>query len=164
VVLGSDACAISRFVDMVRIMYLAACGHKDARTDPTIIGAHRALEMASVNAARSLLWEDEIGSLENGKAADIVLFDCNDATWHPNPLANPVANLIYGATGRDARLVVIAGRIVMEDGRIHTIDEEEFLREADIVAADILSQLNIASSEPWPVIQGKDGRVARQIH
>jgi hypothetical protein len=74
-----------------------------------------------------------------------------------------VSNLIYGASGSHAHLVVIAGRIVMEDGEIQTIDEGEFLREADGVAADILSQLDIASSVPWPVIKGADGGSSGQF-
>lgn len=161
VILGSDACAISRFVDMIRIMYLAACGHKDARHDPTVIGAYRALEMATLNAARSLLWADRIGSLEPGKAADMVVFDCDGPTWHPNPLANPVADLIYGASGSDASMTIVAGRIIMENGRILTVDEDSFYVEAGERARAILGRSNLKIGPHWPVVSGSHTSLTR---
>jgi cytosine/adenosine deaminase-related metal-dependent hydrolase len=67
VAIGTDAAAISRFLDMVREMYLAACAHKDARADARVMGAHTAMEMATINGAKALLWDDAIGSLEAGQ-------------------------------------------------------------------------------------------------
>jgi 5-methylthioadenosine/S-adenosylhomocysteine deaminase len=151
VVLGSDACAISRFVDMIRIMYLAACAHKDARADPTVIGAHKALEMTTVDAARALKWEEEIGSLEVRKRADIVILDADGPTWHPNPFTNPVANLIYSSSGSSVRTVIIDGQIILRDRELTTLDETAFLDEADTVSTTILARHNIRVSAPWPV-------------
>lgn len=152
VVLGTDACAISRFVDMVRVMYLAACAHKDARLDPTIMGAHRVFEMVTVDAARALLWDDQIGSIEPGKRADIVILDAEGPDWHPNPHANPVANLVYSASGSSVRTTIIDGRIVMEDRQITTIDEAVFLAEADGASADLLGRLGLTPEPAWPVV------------
>lgn len=143
VILGSDACAISRFVDMVRIMYLAACAHKDARADPTVIGAHKAMEMATVNGARALGWSDDIGSLEVGKRADFVVMDADGVSWRPNPFDNPVPNLVYSASGANVNTVVIDGRIVLDDGRFTTVDEDAFLRRADIASRKVLDRLDI---------------------
>lgn len=151
VVLGSDACAISRFVDMVRVMYLAACAHKDARADPTVIGAHKAIEMATIDAARALMWDDEIGSLEVGKRADLVILDADGPAWHPNPLENPVANLIYSASGSSVRTVIVDGRVVIRDRTLTTVDETIFLAEADKVSSAILARHGIPVSAPWPM-------------
>ena len=157
VVLGFDACAISRFVDMVRVMYLAACGHKDARTDPTVIGAHKAMEMATVDAARALLWDDQIGSLEAGKCADIVIVDADGPIWHPKPFRNSVGNLIYSASGASVRTVVIDGKVVMEDRRFTTIDEDAFLAEADAASRRVLARHGIDIGPQWPRPRGSIG-------
>lgn len=139
--LGTDAAAISRFLDMVRVMYLAACAHKDARVDPEIVGCHRAFEMATVGGARALGWADEIGSLEIGKRADIVLFDTAGPQWHPNGLDNPIANLVYSASGAATRTVLIDGRVVMENRRFTSLDDERLLCTADRMARDIRERI-----------------------
>jgi cytosine/adenosine deaminase-related metal-dependent hydrolase len=143
VILGSDACAISRFVDMVRIMYLASCAHKDARADPTVIGAHKALEMATINAARALGWSSDIGSLEVGKRADFILMDADGVSWRPNPFDNPVPNLVYSASGANVSTVVIDGRVVLDNGRFTTVDDQAFLRRADLASRKVLDRLQI---------------------
>jgi cytosine/adenosine deaminase-related metal-dependent hydrolase len=151
VVLGTDACAVSRFLDMVRVMYLAACAHKDVKADPTVIGAHKAMEMATVDAARALLWERDIGSLEPGKRADIVIADTDGVEWQPNPLLNPVANLVYSSDGSCVRSVVIDGRLVMEDRVVTTVDERRFFREASAVSTAVLGRMGIALAPAWPM-------------
>ncbi|MBS1878796.1 MAG: amidohydrolase [Actinobacteria bacterium] len=143
VALGSDAAAISRFLDMVRVGYLAACGHKDARIDPTVMGADCAFEMLTSGGARCVLWEDEIGSLEAGKAADLVVWDTDGLEWHPNPLANPIRNLIYSASGRSARTVLIDGNVVMRDRVIANLDLDPFLAAADAAAAAVRARLGL---------------------
>ena len=109
VVLGTDACAISRFIDMVRIMYLVSCAHKDVKADPTVIGAHKAMEMATVDAAKALAWEDEIGSLEVGKLADIVIADAagssgNQIPWiYQSPISSiPAMGVVFGPSSLTA--------------------------------------------------------------
>ena len=144
VALGSDAGAISRFLDLVRVMYLAACAHKDARIDPTVLGAHAAFEMATVGGARALLWSDRIGSLEPGKAADIVVFDTDGLDWHPNPLRNPIANLVYSASGSSVSTVIIDGVPVMEDRVLGRVDGEELLGRLDRTADQVLARLGIS--------------------
>ncbi|OGA69944.1 MAG: hypothetical protein A3G81_13945 [Betaproteobacteria bacterium RIFCSPLOWO2_12_FULL_65_14] len=152
VILGTDACAISRFVDLVRVMYLAACAHKDARIDPTVIGAHKALEMVTVNAATALGWSAGIGSLEVGKRADFVIMDADSAAWRPNPFDNPVANLVYSASGASVRTVVIDGRIVLDDGRFTTVDEKALLARADAASHELLDRLGMRVAPAWPAL------------
>ncbi|MDA0261763.1 MAG: amidohydrolase family protein [Proteobacteria bacterium] len=153
VVLGTDACAVSRFLDMVRVMYLAACAHKDVTTDPTVIGAHKALEMATADAARALLWDgpDGIGCLTAGKRADLIVVDMDDIAWQPNPELNPVGNLVYSGTGEAVRTVLIDGRVVMRDRIFETIDETMFRRDAAATSTRILDRLGITLAPRWPI-------------
>ena len=100
VTIGTDAGAISRFLDMVRVMYLAACAHKDARVDPEVMGARKAFEMGTIDGARGLLWDDEIGSLEPGKRADLAIVSTNSLEWQPRPAQNPCRILSTHLRGR----------------------------------------------------------------
>ena len=151
VVLGTDACAISQFIDMVRIMYLAACAHKDVKADPTVIGAHKAMEMATIDGARALLWDDEIGSIEPGKLADLVIADADGIEWQPNPMDLPVANLVYSADGSCVRTVIIDGQTVMEDRQFTTIDESDFARRAGGQARSVFGRLGLEPRVVWPL-------------
>lgn len=150
VVLGTDACAVSRFLDMVRVMYLAACAHKDAKRDPTVIGAHKAMEMATVEAAEGLLWP-EIGSLMPGQLADIVVADTVGIEWQPNPFDNPVANLIYSSDGGCVRTVVIDGRVVLDEGTFTTVDERDYATRAARQSRQTLARLGLGLRTVWPV-------------
>lgn len=148
--LGTDAAAISRFLDLVRVTYLAACAHKDARADPETVGCYRAFEMATVDGARALRWEDEIGSLEVGKRADVAVFDASGPEWYPTGLADPVANLVYSASGASARTVVVDGEPVMVDRQFPHLDDGHLLRTADRMARDVHERIGAAPRPRWP--------------
>ncbi|MCW5773079.1 MAG: amidohydrolase [Rhodospirillaceae bacterium] len=150
VTLGTDAGAISRFLDMVRVMYLGACAHKDARQDAEAMGAHKAFEMATIDAARALHWDSEIGSIEPGKSADIVLVRTDSLEWLPRKWHNPVANLVYSASGASVDTVMIAGRVVMRNRKLTTIDEDEL--KANLVAKAESARLRsgIPDEPRWP--------------
>ncbi len=152
VTLGTDAAAVSRFLDLVRSMYLVACAHKDVKADPTVIGAYKALEMATVNGARSQLWEEDIGSLEAGKCADVVIIDASGIEWQPAPLSNAVGNLVYSSSGSAVRSVLIDGRLVMNDRHMTFVDETEYIREAHVHSRKILERLRIEPNYRWPYI------------
>ena len=84
--------------------------------------------MATLGSARVLGMEAEIGSLEVGKKADVIVVDLNRP--HLQPVYNVVSQLVYSAVGADVRDVVIDGRIVMQNRRLLTLDEERILAEA----------------------------------
>jgi 5-methylthioadenosine/S-adenosylhomocysteine deaminase len=132
-------------------MYLASCAHKDVKADPTVIGAHKAMEMATIDGAKALLWDDEIGSLEPGKLADIVIADADGIEWQPNPMELPVANLVYSANGSCVRTVIIDGRIVMEERRFTMIDEQDYVARASVCASAIFARLGVEPRTVWPV-------------
>jgi cytosine/adenosine deaminase-related metal-dependent hydrolase len=148
--LGSDAPAGGRFLDMVRVMWVAATAHRDRAMDPTLWGAYRALELATVGGAAVALWDDEIGSLEAGKAGDVVLVDMAGYQWQPN--FDPVRNLVYGASGDSVDTVVVAGRILMRGRRLTTIDEAAVRAEVRVRAARIATKIGAETAVPWPLV------------
>lgn len=149
--LGTDAGAISRFLDMIRIMYLAACAHKDARLDPEVMGAHKAFEMATIDGAHALHWDDAIGSIETGKCADIVLVRTDSLEWLPRKWHNPVANLVYSASGAAVDTVMIDGRIVMRNRTLTVIDEDELKANVTEAARTARERSGIPEESRWPV-------------
>jgi cytosine/adenosine deaminase-related metal-dependent hydrolase len=149
--LGTDAAAISRFLDLVREMYVVACAHKDSHMDAEVMGAHKAFEMATIDGARALLWEGEIGSLEAGKRADLVLMRTNGLEWYPRPLLNPVANLVYSSSGEATDSVMVDGRWLMRGRKLLTVDEEQLKQKVMQHAASAARGAKIPEEQRWPV-------------
>jgi cytosine/adenosine deaminase-related metal-dependent hydrolase len=87
--------------------------------------AQRVLEMATIDGAKVLGMENEIGSLEKGKKADITIVDMRKG--HLTPCLDSIANLVYFANGNDVETVIIDGKIIVESGNILTIDQHEIL-------------------------------------
>ncbi|MEK7714476.1 MAG: amidohydrolase family protein, partial [candidate division NC10 bacterium] len=149
--LGSDH-ASSGGVDLCQEMFLIAGGYKEVRTDPAVLPPERVLEMATVNGARCAQRAGEIGALEVGRRADLVLFDTARPEWQP--LYNPVANLVYSATGRSVDTVIVDGRVLVEGGRALTLDEDAIIEEARRRAPGILARTGLADlvAPKWPVV------------
>jgi 5-methylthioadenosine/S-adenosylhomocysteine deaminase len=149
--LGSDH-ASSGVVDLCQEMFLIAGGYKEVRTDPAVLPPERVLEMATVNGARCAQRAGEIGALEVGRRADLVLFDTARPEWQP--LYNPVANLVYSATGRSVDTVIVDGRVLVEGGRALTLDEDAIIEEARRRAPGILARTGLADlvAPKWPVV------------
>ncbi|MCX5909568.1 MAG: amidohydrolase, partial [Deltaproteobacteria bacterium] len=126
--LGTDGCASNNNLDLFQEMDVAAKLHKVHRLDPTVMPAETVLEMATLGGAKVLGLEREIGSLEVGKKADVIVVDLRRP--HMQLLYNVVSQLVYSAAGADVRDVIINGQIVMEGRKLLTIDEEEILSVA----------------------------------
>lgn len=109
-------------------------------------------EIATVNAARALSWKDRLGSIQPGRAADLVVFDATGLTYAPGRLGNPIADLVFAGSGADAITVVIDGTVVMENRRLLTVDVEHLALEVDRVAAVALDRLGLRPAPPWPVV------------
>jgi 5-methylthioadenosine/S-adenosylhomocysteine deaminase len=148
--LGSDH-ASSGIVDLCQEMFLVAGGYKEAREDAAVLPPEHVLEMATVHGARCALRGGEIGALEVGARADLVLFDTDRPEWQP--LYNPVANLVYSATGQSVHTVIADGRVLVEGGRVLTLDERAILDEARRRAPGILATTGLADRirPRWPV-------------
>ncbi|MCZ4518939.1 amidohydrolase family protein [Rhodococcus ruber] len=150
--LGTDGAAISRFLDLVRVMYLAAATHKDVRTDPSIMPATTVFEMATINGAKAARWEDTIGSIEVGKAADLVMFDASGLTFAPNRFADPVNDIVYASSGSDVETVLIDGRVVMDEGKLLSVDLPALVADVDAAAASSLGRLGREQKPSWPIV------------
>lgn len=103
--------------------------------DPVGFTTEDAMTMATIDAARALRWEHEIGSLEPGKAADVVVVDAENTRL--TPTYDPVGTLVRYATGTDVESVVVAGRLVVGEGRVLTIEEHSLLDEAEELGAKL---------------------------
>jgi 5-methylthioadenosine/S-adenosylhomocysteine deaminase len=127
--LGTDGPAGSNNdLDLMEEMDLAAKLQKITKMDPRALGAKSVVEMATIEGAKALHMEKEIGSLEVGKKADIILISLDE----PNavPMYDIYAQLAYALKGSDVETVVIGGRVVMRDKRLTTLNESEILAKA----------------------------------
>lgn len=151
VALGSDH-ASSGPVDLVREMFLAACGYKEVRLNPRVMPPETVVEMATINAARAIGMADAIGSIEVGKRADIVIFDTDQPEWQP--MYNPVSNLVYSATGSTVDAVLVDGRIVVSDKELTSPDAHNLSGQVADHHGDFARRLNseALSQLSWPVI------------
>jgi len=146
--LGGDSGNGSNHFDMLRMMYLVASIYKDARLDVGVMPPETVLEMATRRGAESLLMEREIGSIEPGKRADLVLYDRDVPEWRP--LLNPLNNLIYAATGSSVRSVMIDGRMVLDEGRITTVDERAVYARVETLAREQVRRAGLTIESKWP--------------
>jgi cytosine/adenosine deaminase-related metal-dependent hydrolase len=150
VALGCDGGPSNNDYDLVREMKLAAIIHKAVTNDPLIVPAETVLEMATINGARALGLEQEIGSLEVGKKADLVIIDLN--RLHTTPSPNPISSLVYAATGAEVDTVVVDGHIVVEHGQLLTMDENEVMEQAHQHAGALYRRTGIEIKPTWPVL------------
>ena len=150
VALGCDGGPSNNDYDMIREMKLAAIIHKAVTNDPLIVPAETVLEMATINGARALGLEHEIGSLEVGKKADLVVIDLN--RLHTTPSLNPISTLVYAATGGEVDTVVVDGQIVVKQGQLLTMDEKEVMEQARLYANALYHRAGIELRPRWPVL------------
>ncbi|MCI0486895.1 MAG: 5'-deoxyadenosine deaminase [Blastocatellia bacterium] len=125
--LGADGAPCNNRLDMFTEMRTAALIQKAAR-GPESLTAQAALRMATIEGARVLGLGDEIGSIEAGKRADLVLVNLD--RLHTTPRFDTVSTLVYAACASDVEMVIIDGQVVMRDGRLTTLDEEKVIRDA----------------------------------
>ena len=111
--------------------------------------AEKAYEMATLGGARALKLEDQIGSLEPGKKADVVLHDTDRPEWRP--LLNVMNQLVWSADGRGVHTVVCDGQIVVEDGTMTTIDEEALYAAAQQAGEAITARSGLPDKAKYPV-------------
>lgn len=148
--IGTDGNNASNYSDLMRATYLVAGLFKDGRRDPQMFPAEKALEMATLGGARAMGLQDEIGSLEVGKRADLVLHDTDRPEWRP--LLNVVNQLVWSADGRGVHTVVVDGRIVVEDGHMTTIDEATLWDEVQRRGREIVLRSGLPDKAKYPVL------------
>lgn len=134
--LGTDGAASNNNLNMVEEMHMAALLHKVSWGNPTVVPAYEALRMGTQMGAQALGLEKEIGTLEVGKKADIILLDLNQPHLCPNH--DIVANIIYSAQGSDVKTSIINGKVIMKNREVLFFDEEKVMYEAKRMANDLL--------------------------
>ncbi|MBM3358785.1 MAG: amidohydrolase [Betaproteobacteria bacterium] len=150
VAIGSDAADCSNFADMIRTMYLAAALPKDYRNDAGISCAEDAIEMATINGAKAIGMDKEIGSLEPGKKADVIVINMRRPEWYPN--YSEVQNLVYSASGDAVETVYINGRLIMENRRVLTVDENEVMDRCADLGKQVLARSGLQVPGKWPIL------------
>ncbi len=135
VAIGTDGAATNNNLDMFGEMFTAAMIHKGVWGDPTCPKAEHVFEMATVKAAQAIGMQDQLGSLEIGKLADISIVDLDSP--HLTPLYNVYSHLVYAVNKSDVRSVFIHGKPVMLDHELQTLDEQEIKASVRRVAAQI---------------------------
>ncbi len=129
VALGTDGASSNNNLNMMEEMHMASLLGKAVSNDPKALDAYQTLEMATVNGAKSIGMGDELGSLENGKLADIAILDMNKT--HLVPANNKISMIVYAAQASDVDTVIINGRVVMENRKLIGVDETSIVNEVN---------------------------------
>lgn len=143
--LGTDGAASNNDLNMWEEMDTAAKLHKVFTMDPKVVTAQQAFEMATIRGARALHLEREIGSLEKGKRADLVIVDSDDLNQTPS--YNIYSDLVYATKADDVRTVIIEGRVVMRDRSLLTLDEKDIKARARVFREQIIKSLAPSSTQ-----------------
>jgi len=133
--LGTDGCASNNDLDLFREMDTAAKLHKVNLLDPTVMDAVTVLKMATREGAKAIGLDNHIGSLEPGKQADVIIIDTDSP--HLVPMYEPASHLVYTAQGSDVRDVMIAGRILVRNKNLLTLDLEDILERVTRLSESI---------------------------
>lgn len=138
VALGSDGTAPDRSYDMFRHMFQCMHYHRRHFRDAGVLPHGKVLEMVTIDAAQALGLAHEIGSLEVGKKADIILVDLFKP--HLMPLNMPVYRVVSFASGADVCTTIVNGQVLMEDGKVLTVDEAEVMERAQVATDKMLAR------------------------
>jgi 5-methylthioadenosine/S-adenosylhomocysteine deaminase len=128
VALGTDGAASNNDLDMFGELKTAALLTKAVAQDAAKLDAHAALRMATINGAKALGWDDQIGSLEAGKSADIIAIEINSITQQP--LYNPASQLVYTNSGSQVTHSWVAGKPLLENRVLITLNQSELIQSA----------------------------------
>ena len=144
--LGTDGVSAAGNLNLHRQIHLVAGLFKDSRRDPTLVGARKAIRMATIDGAKALGWDDQIGSLEPGKQADFVLFDLDHHEW--TPYRDPEQALVWSASPASIAQTWVAGKPIFADNSISGIDEKGLRVEARERAAAIVERAGLTHDVP----------------
>lgn len=137
VCLGTDGCASNNNLDMFEEMRTAALLQKVSTMDPTVLPARTVLEMATVNGAKALGINS--GMLKEGYNADMIIVDMNKA--HLTPVYDVASHLVYAASGKDVKTTIVNGKLLMEDGKVISMNEQEVIDIAIKRSEDLISKI-----------------------
>lgn len=150
VALGTDGAPSNNRMTLIDEMWLASLIHKGRLLDPTVMPAQAVLAMVTCDAARAILWEDDLGSIEAGKKADLAVINPDSPSMLP--LHDPVANMVTSMRAHNIESVMADGRWLMKERQILTVNEAEVLAEAKARAAAIAKRAGIKLPERFNVV------------
>lgn len=150
--LGCDGGPSNNSYDLIREMKLASVIHKAVKLDPLVVDAETTLELATLNGAKACGLSNQIGSLEAGKQADLVIIDTNSLNLTPFNTQNPVSALVYAGSGSDVESVMIAGKWTVWKGELQTLDEEKLKAEARTRGTALYERAGIELQSRWPTV------------
>ena len=139
--LGCDGAPCNNSYDMIREMKIAAVIQKGRLLDPQTMPATAVLEMATVRGAKAMGMGSEIGSIEVGKKADLVLINLKKP--HLTPFREIVSNIVYSAMGSDVDTVMVDGRLLLRHGKALTLDEGKIVGEAQRRQDELISRSGV---------------------
>ncbi len=134
--LGTDGSSSNNIMSMHRELQVAALIHKIRNYDAQVVGARDALKLATIEGAKAIRWQDAIGSIAEGKKADLTLYKL-DAPWNV-PHHDVVSNLAYAAQQSDIDSVFVQGECLYKHGDYTTLDKERILAEAETRAKRLI--------------------------
>jgi 5-methylthioadenosine/S-adenosylhomocysteine deaminase len=137
--LGTDGAASNNSLDMFDTMKFCSLVHKQHRWDPKIIPAQTVLDFATINGAITIGKEENIGSIEIGKNADLIMIDLNKP--HLIPCHDPVSHLVYAAKGSDVCTTIVNGKPLMIDYNFLNLDSQKIMNDAEKVAKDLTNNV-----------------------
>ena len=136
--LGTDGCASNNNLDLFQEMDTTAKLHKVISHDPTVMDAKSVIIMATIGGAKAIGLGNEIGSIEVGKQADLIIIDTDKP--HLTPLYNPVSHIVYAASGSDVRDVLVAGEFLVRNRKLLTLDLDHTLERVTEISKVISSK------------------------
>jgi cytosine/adenosine deaminase-related metal-dependent hydrolase len=141
----------SNTLDLFQEMSLAAKSQKGLLRDPKVLPAETMIEMATIRGAKAVGLDKEIGSLEVGKKADFIAILTKNL--HQLPVYDPVSTIVHATNARDVNHVVINGKVLLKDGCLTTLDEDEVIKDALKAGKDVLERSGLASQvhSSWPL-------------
>ena len=128
VAIGTDGAASNNDLDLFAEVKTAALLAKNATADASSLDAHAALRMATINGAKALGWDSEIGSIEAGKSADLIAVNMDSIALQP--LYNPASQLVYCNAGNYVSHSWVAGKPLLSEGQLKTLDKESLIQTA----------------------------------
>jgi 5-methylthioadenosine/S-adenosylhomocysteine deaminase len=152
---GTDGVSASGNLNLMRQMHMVAGLFKDARQNPELVGAAKALRMATIDAAQALGMESEIGSLEPGKKADFVVFDLRHYEWVP--YRDPIQALVWSASPASIKQTWVNGKVLFDEGKVITVvDDVALAADAALRARALFDRAGLGDVDnaPHPDIYG----------
>lgn len=149
--IGTDGAPSNNRMDMMRDMYLTSLIHKGRTLNPKVVPAEQILEMATINGAKCALLENEIGSLEDGKKADLIML--NPQSIHTLPMHNPIGNIVYSMSSDNVDSTICNGKWLMKERKVLVLDEEALLEKVKEQGAKIREKADINISSTFNIIR-----------